>query len=314
MAAGVEVDRLDLEQALVVDRRHSEQGPERRHGPLGQPRHLGQLLVVREPRALAGKRRQELPVHLPVGREHRQDEPRLRLHEHGLGARVQLGAPHRRGGLAGRHGVVVGEPELDPRVTEERQEPIVWQVHLSSDEKPEPREAVANAVELVGGGRNERQAVAADVVTEQRQSGLDRDRVRGDREQVEGGPQLCVDLAGALGVARLERPHLLGNLPADDVGVDEDAADSAQLEERLQQVAVARIELEPRRDDVPCLASIRMGLLHRPDVRDLGQPGDRLRLDVDHDAARDVVDDDRAVGRAAIASKWATMPRCGGLT
>ena len=56
------------------------------------------------------------------------------------------------------------------------------------DEQAEPREAVADALELVRRRRHEREPVAADVVPEERKRRLDRDRVRRDPEQVEGGP------------------------------------------------------------------------------------------------------------------------------
>ena len=51
---------------------------------------------------------------------------------------------------------------------------------LRGDQQPEPREAVADLAELVVGRRHERQPVAADVVAEQVERGLDRDRVRRD--------------------------------------------------------------------------------------------------------------------------------------
>ena len=41
----------------------------------------------------------------------------------------------------------------------------------------------------------------------------------------------------------------------------------------------------------------RLRLLHRADIRDLGEPRDRLWLCVDHDPAGDVVEDHRPVGR-----------------
>jgi hypothetical protein len=50
-----------------------------------------------------------------------------------------------------------------------------------------------------------------------------------------------------------------------------------------------------------CFASasqVVVRLLHGAHGRDLGQPADRLRLDVDHDPSGDVVDDDRLVARA----------------
>jgi hypothetical protein len=54
--------------------------------------------------------------------------------------------------------------------------------------------------------------------------------------------------------------------------------------------------VEAGRDDMACLLEVVVCLLHRPDLLDLREARDRLRLDVDDDAARDVVDDDRPVG------------------
>jgi hypothetical protein len=70
-----------------------------------------------------------------------------------------------------------------------------------------------------------------------------------------------------------------------------------ELEERLDQVVVTGVEIESACDDVACLVEVLVRLLHRADGLDLGKPGDRLRLDVDHDTRRDVVDDDRLVTR-----------------
>ena len=60
---------------------------------------------------------------------------------------------------------------------------------------------------------------------------------------------------------------------------------AAELEERLDQVVVARVQIEARRDDVTRLVKVVVRLLHRAHRLDLGEPGDRLRLDVDDHAA-----------------------------
>ena len=52
----------------------------------------------------------------------------------------------------------------------------------------------------------------------------------------------------------------------------------------------------PRMEVMAILREIVVRLLDGADVLDRGQPGDRLGLDVDHDSAGDVVDDDRPVG------------------
>ena len=73
-------------------------------------------------------------------------------------------------------------------------------------------------------------------------------------------------------------------------------ADPTELEKRKDQDVVARVESEVGlADDAPGLDEVVIRLLDRPDARDLGQFDDRLRLDVDDDAARNVVDDDRLV-------------------
>ena len=94
----------------------------------------------------------------------------------------------------------------------------------------------------------------------------------------------------------VERDQLL-HACCDEVGIDEDAADSAELEERVEQVVAARVELEADLDDPPRLVEIFVRLLDGLDARDLGELIDRLGLDVDNDARRDVVDDDRQVAR-----------------
>src|SRR6266540_4040676 len=55
------------------------------------------------------------------------------------------------------------------------------------------------------------------------------------------------------------------------------------------------LDLEQLVSRLEVLVEVVIRLLHRPDARDLGEFDDRLRLDVDHDAARNVVDDDRLV-------------------
>jgi hypothetical protein len=95
--------------------------------------------------------------------------------------------------------------------------------------------------------------------------------------------------------------------------VHADPAEPPELEERLDQVVVARVQVEAELDDPARLVEVAVRLLDRRDGRDLRELGDRLRLDVEHDAAGDVVDDDRLVARRGDRSKWATIPRGGGL-
>ena len=63
--------------------------------------------------------------------------------------------------------------------------------------------------------------------------------------------------------------------------VHADAPEPAELEERLDQIVVSRVEVEPGVDDVPRLGEVGVRLLHRANRVDLREPADRLRLDVD---------------------------------
>ena len=139
--------------------------------------------------------------------------------------------------------------------------------------------------------------MAADVVAEQVQRRLDRDRVRGDAQELDRRRELAVERPRRLVLACVPEPDQLLHLRADDVRVHADAADAAELEERQDQVVVARVEVEAGLDDVLRLREVVVRLLDAADVLDLGQPRDRLGLDVEHDPAGDVVDDDRLVGR-----------------
>ena len=78
--------------------------------------------------------------------------------------------------------------------------------------------------------------------------------------------------------------------------VHADAADAAELEERVDEVVVAGVEVETRLVDDPFrLRKVVVRLLDGLHCRDLRQFDDRFRLDVDGDTTGDVVDDDRPV-------------------
>ena len=77
---------------------------------------------------------------------------------------------------------------------------------------------------------------------------------------------------------------------------DADAADPAELDERENQIVVACIQIESLRDHVAGSIERRLRLLDGRDVGDLRERRDRLRLGVDDDAARDVVEHDRPIG------------------
>ena len=71
-------------------------------------------------------------------------------------------------------------------------------------EQAEPLEAAADRGLFRGRRVDERQAEAADVVAEQVQRRLDRDRVRLHAQEVDRRAQLLVDRARAVDVARAE--------------------------------------------------------------------------------------------------------------
>ena len=89
--------------------------------------------------------------------------------------------------------------------------------------------------------------------------------------------------------------HVLDRGP-DEVRVDADATDPAELEEREEQLVVARVELEPQIDDLPRLLQVVPRLLDPHDA-DAGQLRECLDVDLDPRADRDVVGQDRLVGR-----------------
>ena len=96
-------------------------------------------------------------------------------------------------------------------------------------------------------------------VAEQVQRGLDRERIRLNTEEVVRRGELPVELAPSLDVARQSRPYLLRDLWPDDVRVDADPADPAELRERLYEGVVACIEVEAGVDDVLRLREIVSG-------------------------------------------------------
>ena len=169
-------------------------------------------------------------------------------------------------------------------------------VELGGDEQPEAVEAGPHLLDLVLGRLDERQPQAADLVAEEVESRLDGDRVRDDLQEVVGGLQLVVDAPGLDVVSGLVQPDHLLHLRADDVRVHADTAGAADLEERVDEVVVARVQGEAGLlDDEPRLDEIVVRLLDGSHRLDLGELRHRLRLDVDDDPAGDVVDDHRLV-------------------
>ena len=98
---------------------------------------------------------------------------------------------------------------------------------------------------------------------EQVQSRFDRDRVALDPEQVVRRRELGVDLPRPVEIARGGRANLGRDLRPDDVRVHADAPEAAELEERLNEIVVSRVEVEPGVDDVPRLGEVGVRLLHR---------------------------------------------------
>ena len=116
------------------------------------------------------------------------------------------------------------------------------------------------------------------------------------RRSYDGCCSSC-ERAGAVDVALAVAADHLGDLRSPEVRGHRHDADAAELEEGERVRVVAGVEVEPRLlGDEPRLLGIVDRLLHGHDVVDLGEPRDRGGLDVDDDAARDVVGDDRQVG------------------
>src|SRR5213596_3545270 len=80
---------------------------------------------------------------------------------------------------------------------------------LRGDEDAEPVEAGADSADLVLVRLDERQPQAADLVAEQVQRRLDRDRIADDLQQLVGRAQRLVELLRAGYVATLVRAHHL---------------------------------------------------------------------------------------------------------
>src|SRR3954467_10394425 len=143
---------------------------------------------------------------------------------------------------------------------------------------------------------------------------LDRDGMGLDREQLVDRFELLVDLSRGLGVAFTEGADHRLDTRADDVRVHAHTTDGAELEERQHEVVVPRVEVEiGLGDDAPRLGDVVIRLLDRPDAGDLREVDDRFRLDFDHDAPLDVVDDDRAVADVGDRAEVLDDPTGGGL-
>src|SRR6266576_670641 len=133
-------------------------------------------------------------------------------------------------------------------------------------------------------------------MTKKTQRRLDRNGIDLDLQKLVSRLEVLIDLARRLQVTLVEGPDHALDLRADDVREYRNNADPAEFEERKDQDVVARVEREVRlADDAPGLDEVVIRLLDRPDARDLGQFDDRVGLDVDDDASRNVVDDDRLV-------------------
>ena len=74
------------------------------------------------------------------------------------------------------------------------------------------------------------------------------------RKQLDRRVHLPVERERRVVLAGLPEPDQLLHLRPDDVRVDADAAHAPELEERQEQVVVARVQVEPGLDDVLRLA------------------------------------------------------------
>src|SRR6185312_16670126 len=117
------------------------------------------------------------------------------------------------------------------------------------DAQAGPREAVAHLLELVVGGRDHRQAEAADVLADERERGLDRNRVDRDGVELPQRRERLVDLARSVDVAGAVPAHQLLHLRAGDVRADADAAGAPEAEKRQQERIVAGVQVEAELDD-----------------------------------------------------------------
>ena len=136
------------------------------------------------------------------------------------------------------------------------------------------------------------------------QGGLDRDRVRGDEQRVEQRRELLVDLAGRGHVARADQLEHLMDLRADEVARDAHDPDGAETGVAERRPVVARVDLEAARrlgDQSRDRLEVAGRVLDRHDVGALGEREERVVLDPRRGAARDVVDDDRQLGRVGHA-------------
>src|SRR5436190_3085221 len=101
---------------------------------------------------------------------------------------------------------------------------------LCGNEYAQALEAGSHLLLLFGRRLDQRQAQAADLVAEDVEGSLDRDRVRLHLQQLVGRLQRLVDPPRLDMVALLVEPDHLLHLWPDDVRVDADATDAAQLE------------------------------------------------------------------------------------
>src|SRR5438067_5982764 len=143
---------------------------------------------------------------------------------------------------------------------------------------------------------------------------FDGDRVGLDLEQLVDRFELLVDLSRRLGVALSERADHGLDLRTGDVRVNTDAADASELQEGQDEVVVPRIQIELGLvDDAPRLDEVVIRLFDGSNGRNPRELDHRLGLDVDHDAARDVVDDDRPVADVGDGPKVLDDPAGGRL-
>src|SRR5262249_34934036 len=159
---------------------------------------------------------------------------------------------------------------------------------------------LADALTLVGRRGDERQSGLAARSPDHLEGGLERDRVGCHEQGVEQRRERLVDLARRRNVPGLDQVDHLPHRRANQVTRDADDADGAEADVPERRPVVSRVDLETvrgLRDQPRDPLEVSRRVLDRHDVRLLRETKERLVLDPGRGSPRDVVRDDREVGR-----------------